>query len=112
MAKLIMRLVILATLGGCAVVRAAGDPTAGEAKSTACHACHGSDGISINDLWPNLAGQKPGYLTKQITAFRDGIRQDPIMSIYVKNLTDKDIADIAAFYSGLSGVEKPRATLH
>lgn len=34
------------------------------------------------------------------------------MSIYVKSLSDQDIADIAAFYSGLSGIEKSRVTLH
>ncbi len=50
---------------------AAGDAAAGKSKSTVCAACHGAEGISANDLWPNLAGQKPGYLTKQMKAFRD-----------------------------------------
>lgn len=90
---------------------AAGDAAAGEQKSQPCHACHGPDGISINDLWPNLAGQKQGYLIKQITAFRDGTRQDPVMPIFVKGLSDKDISDIVAYYSSLSGIALPRATL-
>ncbi len=79
------------------------DPVAGELKSLACHACHGSDGISINDLWPNLAAQKEGYLRKQITAFRDGARVEPVMVPFVQNLSDQDIADIAAYYAALSG---------
>lgn len=112
MTKFLVRLLILGVVAGATGALAAGDPQAGAAKSTACHACHGSDGISINDLWPNLAGQKQGYLVKQITAFRDGTRQDPIMPVYVRSLSDQDIADIAAFYSGLSGVERPRAQLH
>lgn len=112
MVRSLTRIAIVLIFTASVSVHAAGDPKAGEAKSTACHACHGSDGVSINDMWPNLAGQKQGYLVKQITAFRDGTRQDPIMAIYVKNLSDEDIADIAAFYSGLSGIEKPRAVLH
>lgn len=107
--KLITALMLLSA-GSLAV--AAGNPTAGETKSLACHACHGPDGVSINDLWPNLAGQKRGYLEKQLKAFRDGSRQDPVMAIFAKPLSDEDIADIAAFYSGLSGVALPPAKLH
>jgi len=79
----------------------AGDVEAGKAKATICTACHGPDGISMNDLWPNLAGQKEGYLIKQIKAFRDGTRQDPTMLPMVKPLTDEDIENIAAYFSGL-----------
>jgi len=94
-------------LSGCAGTAAAGDAAAGERKSRACHACHGADGISINDLWPNLGGQKRGYLEKQIKAFRDGQRRDPLMQPLVRDLSDEDIADIAAYYSGLSGEPAP-----
>lgn len=107
-----LRVLLIVLLGASPAAFAAGDPKAGEAKSTACHACHGSDGVSIAEVWPNLAGQKKGYLEKQIKAFRDGTRKDPTMPIYVKGLTDQDIADIAAFYSSLSGIEKPRAQMH
>tara|TARA_R110002110_G_scaffold205066_1_gene416746 strand:+ start:146712 stop:147068 length:357 start_codon:yes stop_codon:yes gene_type:complete len=87
-----------------AINAAAGDTAAGQQKSLACNACHGSDGISINTLWPNLAGQKTGYLEKQLRDFRSGARQDPITATQVKALSDKDIVDIAAYYSSLSGV--------
>lgn len=80
---------------------AAGDIEAGKAKATLCAACHGPDGISMNDLWPNLKGQKKGYLIKQIKAFRDGDRQDPTMLPMVKPLTDEDIENIAEYYSSL-----------
>ncbi len=79
----------------------AGDAAAGKAKSMTCMACHGAEGISPNDLWPNLAGQKEGYLRKQITAFRDGERVDPMMAPMVAPLSDTDIDDLAAFFSGL-----------
>lgn len=80
---------------------AAGDPEAGKAKSASCVACHGANGISPNDMWPNLAGQKEAYLIKQITAFREGDRQDPMMAPMVQPLSDQDIEDLAAYYSNL-----------
>lgn len=102
-----------AALIACAgAATAAGDPVAGEHKSAACHACHGKDGISIHDMWPNLAGQRAGYLRKQLEAFRNGERKDPIMQPLAESLSDQDIADIAAFYSNLSGEEAPPAERH
>lgn len=79
----------------------AGDAAAGKTKSAVCAGCHGLDGYSSNDLWPNLAGQKNGYLVAQIKAFRDGVRESPMMLPMVANLSDQDIADIAAYYAGL-----------
>ena len=64
-------------------------------------ACHGANGISPNDIWPNLAGQKEGYLAKQLKAFRDGQRKDPMMAPMVAALSDADIADLAAYFASL-----------
>lgn len=89
--------------------RAAGDPEAGRTKAETCNACHGSTGISINDMWPNLAGQKLGYLMKQLKAFRDGTRKDPIMSNFAQPLTDQDIEDIALHFSKLEPAPPPAA---
>ncbi len=77
----------------------AGDVAAGKAKSAICASCHGADGVSLSPLWPNLAGQKEQYLVKQIKAFRDGTRTDPMMAPMVASLSDDDIANLAAFYS-------------
>ncbi len=77
----------------------AGDVAAGKAKSMVCAACHGATGISMNPMWPNLAGQKEQYLAKQIKAFRDGTRTDPTMAPMVAALTDDDIANLAAYYA-------------
>ena len=84
-----------------ASTQAAGDAAAGKAKSALCAACHGPEGISSTDIWPNLKGQKYGYLVKQIKAFRDGSRKDPSMQPMVANLSDEDIANIAAYYSSM-----------
>lgn len=79
----------------------AGDAAAGKSKSATCAGCHGPAGISNNPLWPNLAGQKEAYLVKQMKAFRDGGRADPMMAPMSKPLTDEDIANLAAYYSSL-----------
>jgi cytochrome c553 len=85
-------------MGGAGV---AGDIAAGKAKAASCAGCHGADGISANPLWPNLAGQKAPYLVKQLKAFRDGVRQDPMMSAMARPLSDADIENLAAYYSSL-----------
>ena len=79
-----------------------GDAKVGKGKAALCVACHGTDGISINSLWPNLAGQQEQYLVKQIKEFRDGVRKEVTMQPFVQNLTDQDIADISAYYANLS----------
>lgn len=91
-------LVPLTLSGG---VAAAGDSAAGKAKADVCAGCHGLNGISSNPEWPNLAGQQGAYLIRQIKAYRDGQRQDPLMSPIVQNLKDSDIADLAAYYLSL-----------
>ena len=77
----------------------AADIEAGKAKSATCVACHGPTGVSSNPLWPNLAGQHEQYLAKQIKAFRDGTRSDPLMAPMVAALTDEDIANLAAYFA-------------
>lgn len=86
---------------GSASAEPVGDARAGKAKAGLCAACHGPDGISVNPLWPSLAGQHPAYLAKQIRAFRDGERVEPTMQPFVQDLTDQDVEDLAAFYAEL-----------
>lgn len=96
------RLIVLVVLAGLALPGAmAGDIEAGEAKSAACVACHGPQGISPNPEWPNLAGQQEAYLLIQLKAYRDGGRQHPLMSPMVQGLSDEDLADLAAYYHSL-----------
>ncbi len=84
-----------------ASVSMAGDAAAGKAKAATCAGCHGANGVSANPLWPNLAGQKEAYLAKQMKDFRDGARNDPMMAGMAKPLSDADIDNLAAYYSGL-----------
>jgi cytochrome c553 len=78
-----------------------GDAAAGKAKSVTCAGCHGANGISNNPMWPNLAGQKQAYLASALQMYRDGRRKNAMMSAMAKNLTDADIANLAAYYANL-----------
>lgn len=82
-----------------AVAGAGGDVEAGRDKAIRCRACHGADGRGTNPTYPNLNGQHAEYLAAQLRAFRDGSRQDPVMTNLARPLSDQDIADIAAFYA-------------
>jgi cytochrome c553 len=77
------------------------DVESGRLKSESCAACHGPEGNSFNSVWPNLAGQKAAYIISQLKDYRAGHRCDPWMSPMAKPLTDKEIEDLAAFYSNL-----------
>jgi cytochrome c553 len=72
------------------------------AQAQACVACHGNNGVSSNPEWPNLAGQNAGYLAAQLTAFRDGTRDNPAMAPFVASLSDQDIVVLSDYYAGLS----------
>jgi cytochrome c553 len=84
-----------------------GNAQNGKAKASTCTACHGEFGLSPNDQWPNLAGQKEYYLSKELHMFRDGERINPLMSPVSKMLSDQDIADLSAYFAHLKG-EKPQ----
>ncbi len=79
----------------------AGDIAAGKAKSATCAACHGATGVSAVPMYPNLAGQKEVYLTKQLKDFKSGARKDPVMGAMAMPLSDEDIANLAAYFSSL-----------
>ena len=88
-------------LAASANVAIAGDAAAGKAKAASCNACHGATGISAIPTYPNLAGQKEAYLSKQMKAFKDGTRKDPTMNAMAKPLSDADIANLSAHFAGL-----------
>jgi cytochrome c553 len=81
----------------------AGSVEDGETKSRehGCRTCHGKDGEGTMPIYPNLAGQKQAYLEQQLKNFRSGRRQAQQMSIVAQDLSDQDIADLAAYYASL-----------
>jgi len=83
------------------VALAAGSAEAGAAKAVACQGCHGPNGNSVNDQWPNLAGQNAVYLRAQLTYFHKQVRLNPsgLMTAMGATLSDQDIEDDAAYFS-------------
>lgn len=75
------------------------DPAAGKAAATTCAGCHGYDGNSLNPYMPNLAGQPMEYLIKATKDYRDGRRKEALMQEPVGHLSNKTIANIAAYYA-------------
>jgi cytochrome c553 len=64
-----------------------------------CVACHGPDGVGITPLYPSLAGQHEDYLERALLDYRDGGRKNPVMGGFVAQLTDKEIREVAEYYS-------------
>ena len=88
----------------------AADLETGRRKAAPCAACHGPDGNATIPGTPSLAGQ-PVYFTHwQLIKFRDGRRKDPQMSPFAQNLSDADMADLAAYYEAQQPRPRPPAS--
>ncbi len=74
-------------------------------KAAACTACHGQNGISVNAMWPTLAGQHEDYLLNALKQYRDGSRKDPVMTAQAALLTDQDLPKLAEYFASLEGLE-------
>jgi len=86
-------------------VQAAGDYRRGLEKSQVCQSCHGKTGNeSLQASYPKLAGQHQDYLVHALKSYRDGSRQNAVMAGFASDLSDQDIADLAAWYSRQEGL--------
>lgn len=76
------------------------DLAKGQATATGvCVACHTNDGSRGSPANPILQGQHPEYLTKQLTEFKTGKRDNAIMKGMAATLSDADMRNVAAFYA-------------
>lgn len=90
-------------LGVASTAVAEGDPTAGRVKAETCLGCHGIPGYkNVYPTYsvPKLGGQYADYIIAALKAYRDGTRLHSTMHSQVADLTDEDIADIAAYFEG------------
>lgn len=97
--RLIMIFDAVALVGGSAA--AAPNSKAGAAISGQCAGCHGSNGISVANNIPNLAGQRYEYLFAQLKAYKDGSRISPLMQEMTASLSMQQMKDIAAYFATL-----------
>jgi len=92
---------ILASL--CAVTPAHAADTVADTiaqRVIACTACHGKEGAASSDgFYPRIAGKPQDYLFNQLSNFRDGHRQYPLMSYLLSNLSDAYLHEIANYFS-------------
>ncbi|MFV0542964.1 MAG: c-type cytochrome [Marinicella pacifica] len=75
-----------------------GDAEKGKALSATCMACHGSDGNSVNPIWPTLAGQHPQYIARQLKLYKNGGRENAVMMPMAMGLSEQDMADLGAYF--------------
>ncbi|MET0005821.1 MAG: c-type cytochrome [Candidatus Thiodiazotropha sp.] len=73
----------------------------GRERTILCNSCHGKDGIAVQPLAPNLAGQNPVYLVDQFQRFGDGRRNDYLMSNLAKTFSFEDKIKIALYYGDM-----------
>lgn len=89
----------VATVVGVLVIslpaHAGGDAAAGKVISAACNACH----VAVMGDTPQLVGQRETYLAKQLKAFKSGDRKNPVMNAMAGQLSDADVANLAAYWS-------------
>lgn len=81
-----------------------GDIAAGKAKALTCMGCHGAAGMRNaypTFLIPKLGGQHAEYLAAALKAYQTGDRNHETMRAQAASLSDKDIADIAAYLASL-----------
>ncbi len=71
----------------------------GKATAANCAACHGADGSSANPSWPSLIGQSKVYLVNALKAYKGGARKNGMMAGIVKELSDADMDNVAAYYA-------------
>ena len=81
----------------------AGDAAAAAQRTQMCAGCHGIPGwrTAFPEVYkvPKLGGQHEGYIVKALQAYKSGERSHPSMRAIAASLTDKDIADLAAYYA-------------
>jgi cytochrome c553 len=83
-------------------VLAAGDEAAGKLKAQTCMGCHGVDGyfnVYPSYRVPKLWGQHADFIVASLKAYRDGAREHETMKSQAADLSDQDMADIAAFFA-------------
>lgn len=68
----------------------------------ACAGCHSPNGAGIPAQYPRLSGQHADYAVAQLTAFRDGVRNNSLqMTGVAAKLNDREIKAVSDYIAGL-----------
>jgi len=102
--KTILAALMLASAPVLAQQPLVGDPKEAHKKIAMCEGCHGIPGYrtAYPDVYPvpKLGGQSAAYLSNALHAYKAKQRSHPSMRGIAASLSDQDIADLAAYYSG------------
>ena len=98
------RIIIAAVAAAIATsTHAAGDPAAGRQKNFQCMGCHGIPGwkTAFPEVYPvpRLGGQHAAYIVLSLKQYRKGERDHATMRSIAASLSEKDMEDLAAYYS-------------
>lgn len=97
-----MKKILISFLICIATYSFADDTSPGQKKAdSACALCHGPIGIATLPNAPNLAGQQAIYIHEQLKNYRSGKRQNEVMNLIAKNLTDAEIMQLSTWYSSI-----------
>ena len=82
---------------------APGNADAGRQKASMCFGCHNIPGYktafpSVYSV-PKLDGQHAAYIVNALKAYKSGDRTHPSMRAIAASLSERDMADLAAFYA-------------
>jgi cytochrome c553 len=83
---------------------AKGDAAKGKQLAYTCTGCHGI--VEYKNAYPSyrvpkIGGQNEQYLVVALTGYKKGERNHPTMKAQAQSFSEQDIADIAAYLSGL-----------
>ncbi|MFT3896142.1 MAG: c-type cytochrome [Thermomonas sp.] len=81
-----------------------GDAARGKPLTYTCQGCHGV--VGYKNAYPNyhvpkIGGQSAQFLTNALMEYRTGKRKHPTMQAQAQSFSEQDIADIAAYLSGI-----------
>ena len=101
--KTILGFMLLALAAPALAQAPAGNAEAAKSKISMCIGCHGIPGYKT--VYPHvyrvpmITGQQPVYIVNALQAYKSGARSHPSMRGIAQGLSDKDMADLAAYYS-------------
>lgn len=104
----IMAVALVAVLSSFASSYAEDNNDQGRMLGNFCSSCHGTNGVSIGDAVPSIGGQHKEFLIRSLKEMKPVVdkkgndaspRYSTLMKIFVKGYTDKEIEQIADWYS-------------
>lgn len=87
-----------------ATAQPAGDADAGKLRAGLCAGCHAIPGYRNaypTYSVPKLGGQHAAYIVSALKAYQTRQRSHPTMQAIAASLSDKDMADLGAYFAGI-----------